>query len=478
MTRLLRLLWLSLLLSIALPATAEAVSRDDFAANKELLQLKLDSQRELAQKDAEAVKARIDALEKRIDEQNNRVTDIGQGIDRFSVIIGIASILVTLLLTAGGFIGGFSVAQKAKREAREEAQKESGKIAEQASQEWFKNNNNTLLETIEELKLKAKQAHGNIDDEVDGVKQHSSQAMAEIQKNMGDSKIGTPRISAQEKEALKQDAEHIREKPEASYSFDDWNTRAFDAYNTEKYEDAAQYWKHASCIPNAGAGNTAQALLNRALTLNHLRRNDEACATYRELIDRYSLDNTPAIREQVAKAMANMAVTLEKMQKPDELISICKRLIENYSSDDTPTIRKQVAHAFNGIGFTLLMQAKQSWQDKTQTLTILNTAKENLLKSLQLNENEGSALSNLAYVQWLLDERAAAEKSFRTALDSPNNGGKNLYKDTLTDIDQHPIAEDADFRAMVERLWNEHQQQSTSQTHTPTLAQEEATATL
>ncbi|WP_189353748.1 tetratricopeptide repeat protein, partial [Vogesella fluminis] len=285
-----------------------------------------------------------------------------------------------------------------------------------------------------------------------------------------------------------------------SYSYDDWNARAFDAYHAKQYEDAALYWKHASSIPNAGAVNSAQALFNRTLTLHQLKRHAEACTTYQQLIDTYasnntpvirelvaesmlnmgallgemqkqdeaiatfekliatySSDNTPAIREQVAKAMRNMGVAFGKMQKPTEAISTYQQLIDTYSSDTTPAIREQVAKALNGKGFDLLLKAKKTWQNREQAQSLLREARNDLLAGLERRPGCGMTRGNLAYVQWLLGEAQAAEDSFRSALAAAQNGGEKLYHGTVTDIEQHTIAEDGGFRAMIERQWAEHQ---------------------
>ncbi|MCQ4143712.1 tetratricopeptide repeat protein [Vogesella sp. AC12] len=618
MASFLRLLVLSLLFSLALPAAAnEKFGQVELDAQKELLQLKIDSSRELTQKDVDSLKNRIEALDERLDDQNNRVGDIGQAVDRFAVITGIAGLVVTLLLALVGLIGYLSVTRQAKEEAKT------------ASRQWFDSNHEDLLAQIDELKKKAVQGHQAIEHSVNEVVQKRDAAITQMQERMKTSVEDGAPINRDEEAALRQSAEDIRAKPEASYSFDDWNTRAFDAYHAKQYEDAALYWKHASSIPNAGAANSAQALLNRALTLHQLKRHAEAGTAYQQLIDTYSSDNTPAIREQVAKAMVNTGVSLGEMQKPTEAIAtykqliatyssdttpairtqvagsmlnmgialgeiqqpdeaiatyqqlidsyssdniplireqvakamlsmgithgqmqqlgeaiasyqqlidsyssdntpaireqaakavlnmgitfgqvqkpneaiatyqqliatyssdntpairelvakamlnmgivlgqmqqpaekiaIYRQLITTYSSDTTPAIREQVAIALNSKGFAALMKAKNAWQNREQALSLLSEAHNDLLASLERRTDCGMTRGNLAYVQWLLGETLAAENSFRSALAAPQDSGEELYHGTVADIEQHTIAEDEGFRAMIERLWAEHQ---------------------
>ena len=120
--KLLRLLVISLTLVSSLPAAAGGISKDVLDAQKELLQLKIDSGKELLQKDIEAQGKRLDALDKRIDDQVNRVSDIGNAVDRSATISGWIGILIAVLLAAGGLVGYFSIVEKAKREARETRQ--------------------------------------------------------------------------------------------------------------------------------------------------------------------------------------------------------------------------------------------------------------------------------------------------------------------------------------------------------------------
>jgi tetratricopeptide (TPR) repeat protein len=455
MASLLRLLVLCLLFGLALPAAASnTLSKDDLATQKELLQLKIDSNREIVQKDLDNLKSRIDALDSRINDQNNRVGDIGQSVERTALIIGILGTLVTVILAFGGLIGYFSVAKKAVEEAQT------------ASKKWFDDHHEELVKQIRDLEKATEQAHQKIDNSVNDVQQHSDAASATIermQKNLNTPDEQARPISDSEQDNLRQSVEQIRGKPEASYSFEDWNTRAFEAYNSKQYEDAALYWKHASSTPHAGAKNTAQALFNRGISLSLLNRHDEACTTYKQLIETFSLDSAPIIRVIVASAMSNMGITLGRMQKPVEAIAIDEKLIATYSSDTNPAIREQVANAYNGKGFVRLMEAKKAWNNKDQALSLLHEAQADLLASLELHANSGIALGNLAYVQWLLGNQQDAKEHFCTALSAAQHGAEELYRGTLNDVVTDATPEDAAFRDMIERLWNEYQAAKSSE---------------
>ena len=706
-----RLFALSLILSFTLPAVAnETIGKNELDAQKELLLIKIDNNRELAQKD-------IDLLNKRIDDQIDRLNDLGLAANRFNTLVSVLGIAVMVLLALGGVVGYHSVSGKAKEEAIS------------TSEKWFKDNHQKLTDRIreledfeEQLKLKVEEALNTIDDSVSNVTQSSVEAMKVIQERMNVFNAqNEPIITPDQEKALKHRAEQTRQKPEVDYSFEDWNTRAFSAFYDLKYEEAALYWMNASNIPNADTTLKAQALFNRivvfiqlnlnnevcttckqlidayssdnapairnvvAMTmlnmgtvLGRLNRLDEAIATYERLIDNYYHDNTPdihnvvamamlyigttfgemqkpdkaiasykklidnyssdnalAIREQVAKAMFNMGGTLRlQVQKPDEAINSYDKLIDNYSSDNTPatrevvadamfnkgstleqlnkldeaidvyeklidtyssdntpairevvaeamfkkgstleqlnkldeaidvyeklignyssdntsairiavanamfkkgrtlgqldkpneaitayeklidnysfdnthTIREMVANAmndkgcilvkqkkpneaikayenlidnyfpddslairelvavaFNVKGYICAMEAKKAWENRDLALTLLHRAQTDLLASLAQGADCGITYGNLAYVQWLLDDQKASEENFHTALTATKNGGKELYRNTLDDINQHTIPPDKAFRSMVERLWGEFQRGTAS----------------
>ena len=490
MAYLLRPLALCLLLNLALPAiAANGVSKDDLDAQKELLILKIDGNKDLFQKDLEAQGKRMDAIDKRVDDQVNRFGDLG-------FFAGLISTLITVVLAAAGLFGYLSVAKKAREEAEA--------AAETASKKWFDENHQKLTDRIRELENAAAQAHAKIDSSVADVDIHKKSAIETMQKNLASSTDSNQQISAEDEAGLRASDKQLKDKPEANYSFDDWNTRAFAAYQANQFEDAALFWKRAAEIPNVGAEKTAQTLFNRALALGNLKRNEEAIstydqvidtyradpapairemvakamvnrgnrqgkmgdndkaiATYDQVIDTYSPDPAPAIREQVATAMCNKGVTHGQMGDNDKAIATYDQVIDTYRADPAPAIRQMVARAMNGRGFNSLIMAKQALANQNETTAneLLHKALADLQAAIEGKPEGGIALGNLAYTQWLLKFPAEAEAAFRTALNSKENGGEHLYRGTLDDIARHPIPEDTGFKEMLERLWAEYQVQ-------------------
>jgi len=330
---------IAICLAASWPCSAkESVSQDNLSAQKELLQAKLDANKELAQKDIEILNKRFDAVDKRIDDQVSRVSDIGNSVDRFAAIIGVIGTLITVLLTLGGLIGYFSVVAKVRETAKETAKT------------WLQENEKELRSRTDTLHSNAQDA---INTTLEGVNNSASEAKAAMeraQKEIGRTQPDAPVTpeSRKDTETLQRRSEELKSIPENSYSFDDWNTRAFAAYNAGQPERAALYWENAAKIPAAGAENTAKALFTQGVSLGQLHKHEAAIAAFDQLISRYANDTSCALREQVAKAMVNKGATLGKMGDNDKAIAAYEQVIDTYSSD--PALREQVAMAMFNKG--------------------------------------------------------------------------------------------------------------------------------
>lgn len=491
----LRFLYLLAFFSFALFSVAsESSSMRDLDAQKELLLQKIDNNRDLTQKDFETVKARIDAVDKRMDDQVNRAGDIGLSVDRLATAISWGGFLVALILPLAGFIGYFSVTRQAVYNAK------------LASKKWFDDNKENLAEKLHGLEEAAQKAHQEIDSAVNNVASCEKNAILQIQENINLPNKKEVVIDTYEKQALHLSAEQAKERPESSYSFEDWNKRAFDAYQSHQLDVAAIYWKYASEIKGVGGREVAQSLFNRMSALLAMGRDqdaydvgkklvssscqylstdirdiavsamynmtvilyeqnklDEVIATSEEIIAGYAADKSAYARRAVAAAMNAKAGVLEKMDKPAEAIDIYDQLISKYSPDESFAMSVVISSAKNGKGYTYLMNAKKKWGNNDLVIPLLNKARADLLAALDLCGDNGLMRGNLAYVLWLLGDRSAAEESFRIALDSAQRGGKELYTSTLDDVARNEVQqEDEAFRKMVERLWAEHQSVKTT----------------
>ena len=252
--------------------------------------------KELQQKDAALQSQRLDA-------QDSRISDIAGQIDRFTTIIGVLGILIAVLLTAVGLVGYFSAVTKAKAQAQE------------AAENWFTGNSTKLEKEIEGLRSKAADAHAAMDSQVKAVGEKAAQSMTEIaaatavvQNQTLPSPSETNKenpISLDDQAAIKQGDEALKEKAENTYSFNDWNIRAFAAYNAGNYALAADRWDQASQTQNTGATDIAKAMLNKGLALGELGQSGDEIKVYDALIAEYAQDQEPALRNLVAMAKGN-----------------------------------------------------------------------------------------------------------------------------------------------------------------------------
>ena len=333
------------LLDASCPAFAEAsATQDVLATHKELVQIKLDANRELLQKDLELKNQRIDALERRIEDQAGRISDVGASVDRFGVIAGLLGLLVTTLIAVGGISGYFSVREKITRDAIH------------ISEQWFSKHEGELKTEIDTLRksvaLQAAQSLEEMQAHIAVVRAAATETV-DMQANLDRSLRSTSGDTRTRSTAVESLAEQLKKQPEASYSFEDWDTRAFASYAAKDYESALYFWGKASEIPNVGRERAARAALNKGAMLSQLMRSEVAIDAYSVLIAEYLAETDPAIRLHVAKAMLNKGVMLDGLKRVEEEIVVYDELISTYEADPSPALQEQVASAMlnKGVAF-------------------------------------------------------------------------------------------------------------------------------
>lgn len=493
-------------LTLASPAGAEdkTVPESDFNAYKELAQVKLDAAKESLQKDVAALGTRVDNQDKRIDQQGNRIGDVSISLTWFGI-------LLTLLAIIAGFVGYYTASTKARKEAQDEARK--------AVDDWLKTHEADLKQRIKAAEDFAAESRAHIqtfEDEINQLKAqlsdkliaHTDNKMAETTALVEDAKRQiqaaiaqsagqtTPSASPEALEALQTQAENLRHKSEAEYTFNDWNVRAFAAFGERKFEDAVQYWHRASESPNAPPNQVARALANKGIALSRLGRayeaivaydladsryandttlavrehvaralgskgnaleqlghTDEAIAAYDLVEARYANDAAPALREHVALALIIKGNALEGLGRIDEAIAAYDLVEARYASDTAPALREQVAYARNGKGFTLRCRAKAEWDTLDQRQADLDMAASLFAQAESEYPNKPTVLGNRAYCAHLRGEPVEVVRPLlKRAL---KDGGERLYKGTLDDLAIHPVPEDAAFRVLLDEVWAE-----------------------
>ncbi|XVJ71450.1 MAG: tetratricopeptide repeat protein [Rhizobacter sp.] len=354
------------------------VTRDEHAAAQALQQVRLEALKDIQQKEADALRAQLAAMDKRLDDLN---THTGQGVDRLGVVASILGTLVTVLLAGLGLVGWVSVTRKTKAEA------------EEAASAWFRDKGNALEKRLQEIEEKALQAQHKMDssaqgvfDHAEGVKQRQTEALEQLQADMGrrESSALAPAQSQEAAAVVKQRANELKKSPEASYAFDDWNTRAHAAYVEQKLEEAALLWKKASEAPNASALTVGKSLLNRGVTQGQLGQLEAEIATYNEALRRFGEATEPALREQVARAMVNRGNAEGRLGQHETAIATYNEVLRRFGEATEPALREQVARAmFNrGVREGLLSQHETEVATYNEVLHRFGEATEPALRKV------------------------------------------------------------------------------------------------
>lgn len=308
------------------PAPAEKAETTGFSDYKELAQLRLETTRDLLQKDIQAVSLRVDTQDKRVDTQNSH---IDQGLSLLGIVLSILGIVLPL----AGLAGYFSVARKARSEAQKEARREANITAD----EWFQTHASTLQERLDALQLKLQQLEGEAELDFNlqrqRVQDRADLAIKDMQRSVTEPTETKPVISEVAATALSEAVIAAKNKPETAYKFSDWNNLAFDAFSKEEKDRAVYLWRNAANDDSATTDESILALLNAAAVLTGLRRYEEAIATYDELIHRFDESTTEHSKISVATALNQKVGCLNLLKRYDEALSLNDANIDKFKKD-------------------------------------------------------------------------------------------------------------------------------------------------
>jgi len=391
------LCWLALLSglpSYSALAANNNVSQIELTAQKELLQTQIEAIKGLHQKDA-------DAINKRIDDQ---LAQVGQGVDRFGVIVSVLGTLVSLLLAGLGLLGYVTVSNKTKIEA------------EKAAQDWFDANEQNLKQRLSDVDKLAADAHQNILAAQHGVDQQAQDvhdAMDRMQTQIGKVPLDQTGgdafdVSADARVVLER-AQQLEKTPESSYSFDDWNTRGHAAYSRNAFDEAAYLWLKASKIPNAGAVNVAQVLFNRGLAQGEVGQSQEEIKTYDEVLHRFGDASELALKEHVARSLVNKGFRQGQLGLNEEAIKISDEVLRRFGDASELALKEQVARALinKGLAQYQLGQSEAAIKTSDEVVRRFGDASE-----LALKEPVARALINKGFAQGQLGQ---SEEEIKTS---------------------------------------------------------------
>ena len=321
-----------------------AVKRDElvFSSYKELAQTRLESTRDILQKDIQALSSRLDIQDKRLDTQNSH-------IDQSLSILGILLSVLGILLPLAGLAGYFSISRKARSEAQIEAHKEARKEAKVTANEWFGVHANELqrrLDALQESLLTLEnRAEAGFNLHLQRVQDGADLAIKEIQLTVSGQYTSKNKISETAASALAEAATAATNKPESSYTFKDWNNRAFDAYRKGEKERAAHFWRDAADVKSATPQQISQALCNAGATMTELYRYVQAIEIYDELLKRFDFEEAEDMESSVAEALNGKAGCLGLLGRYDEAIALLDIIISRFEEDETLAHSEYIAHA-------------------------------------------------------------------------------------------------------------------------------------
>ena len=179
---------------------------------------------------------------------------------------------------------------------------------------------------------------------------------------------------------------------------------------------------------------------------------DDSITAYDKLIENFGEAKNILVRQGVAEAFLNKASRLKQIGRQEDMMNTYDDLIGFFGESTESVLLHQVAKAENFKGFSLLIASKANWDVQKQSYQKLSMAFSLFQQAVSKSSSDDLAitLGNLAYVEFLLGQPEQAEAHLREALEK---GGETLYHATLDDIAMHPIAPDAEFKALLERVW-------------------------
>ena len=194
--------------------------------------------------------------------------------------------------------------------------------------------------------------------------------------------------------------------------------------------------------------------MSAGVALGKLNRSEKAIAVCDEVVSRYGSAPEAALREQVAGALVTKGITLGQLNRSEEEIAVYDEVVSRYGSAPEAALRKQVARALNNKGFALLCRAKANWAVEATRLGDLQIAATLFIQAEKEKEVaiQPMVWSNQAYTTFLLGQPDTARPLLKQAL---QQGGAELYKETLSDLNIHPVPPDAEFRTLLEEIWAE-----------------------
>ncbi|TCO80762.1 hypothetical protein EV699_11298 [Plasticicumulans lactativorans] len=284
--------------------------------------------RELQLKLAEATKDAA-ALKDKVDWQDKRVADL-------STYAGLLGAMIALLALIAAFAGFVSVKSLARRTAEDWLSQEAAKLRLQLA---------ALEQQAEALRQRQADAHVDLDKTQQEVEEHRRALIRSVTE--------FSRLTAEQRDAVLQQAAAARAKPETAYTATDWIARASKAIAEGKLEVARELLDEALAAEGHADADRAQMMVMRGYVLGELGQGQDAIAVYDEIDHRFGAHSEPALLEHAAKAIVNKGIMLGRLGRPQEEIAVYEEADRRFAAHGDPAVLQQLAKALVNKGVTL-----------------------------------------------------------------------------------------------------------------------------
>lgn len=322
--------------------------------NAELQQLRLENLANkidygdaLLKKDIESVEQN---LKNTIQEKDNRFNDVSKTLTIFGT-------LISLLVATLAFFAFF----KAKAVAREEAEKwiedNKTKLQDKIERE-FDSKITAVQMQIEEIQthLQSAKAH------TDQIKSHAdevSKIKEKMQQGMDNDNTVDVQLTESEKNVLESEVGLLKNKPESQYTYNDWQTRVVDAFDSNRFEDALYFINKSLELTGSNDVEVSNALFSKAMILSKLHRYNEEIGVYDGLLQRFLGSKEPAVQQQIAKAMVSKGYALGRLDLFEDGIVIYDNLLNIFTDSNDSVLQEQVARALFNKAYALNKISRQ-----------------------------------------------------------------------------------------------------------------------
>jgi tetratricopeptide (TPR) repeat protein len=344
--------------ALAAPHDLHDLQRE-VAVQKEVLNGQMQGLRSDVSREQAVASERLAKTERTVDLLAQRIDDLG-------LMIAFFSILITLLAVLAGFLTYFTGTRQARETARRWLDEQHESIVEGIHAE--------VAEKQKHLSDAIDRAHADIDQRrqhVEGLAKAAEstldKALSKAQRALDaqlqekDGPGGSASLNPAEERALEDESRSIGEKPEASYSADDWHTRGLAAYAADDFEGSAYYFKRAIESATDDA-QRARSQTSRASLLTRLGQRQAALELLDDVVARFGGAVPEAVAPTVAKALYGRATVLVDLGKYKEALGVVDDLGRRFGAHPGVEIQRQmcVAETLRGVILTEQDKAEEA----------------------------------------------------------------------------------------------------------------------